>query len=285
MPLFDRVVSVLIGEDGAEEALNVTDLRVSFEVKKTAKPETNSCKTSIWNLSPDQRNRISTTDGTMMLKAGHAQDVGLKVLYIGDIAFAEHKRQPPDIVTVLEGQDGFKAMSETRLALSYKEGTGAKQILKDVLGQFGLAARTTVKQLLSDTPDSEYTSGFSATGQGKDVLVKLTSKLSLEWSVQNHEIKLLREGGTDGSAAILISPTTGLIGSPQRRRQQTAGATGYNGWSLKCLLQPQIEPGGTVEIESADIPAGSQFRVETITHRGDTHTNAWESQLEVTDVR
>lgn len=285
MPLFDRQVSVLIGQSSAQQALNVTDLHVSFNVKKTTKPETNSCKVSIWNLNPEQRAKIHTTDGVMTLKAGYAQDTGLEVLYIGDIAFAEHQRQPPDIVTLLEGQDGFKAFSETRVSLSYKDGTGAKQILNDVLKQFNLATRTTVKQILAQIPDSQYVNGFSATGQAKDVLIKVTSKLSLEWSVQNQEIKVIRAGKTDGSTAIVIAPNKGLVGSPTRRRSQDKSGKGFTGWSVTTLLQPKIEPGGTVQLESADVPAGSLFRVETVEHSGDTHGESWETKLELTDAR
>lgn len=279
MPLFDRKVELLLGSG---EAIRVKDLRVSFNVNKTAAPETNSCQVSVWNLNPDQRAMLERAEGTMVLKAGYALDSGPEVLYIGDIAVVQSERQPPDVVTTISGEDGFQAMSETRVSLSYKEGTGAKQILQDVLKQFNLATRSTIQAVLAQIPDTQFANGFSATGQAKDVLVKLTSTLSLEWSVQNHEIKVLKKGGSDDAASVALSPESGLIGSPERRSETGDGKMRYNGWRVRCLLQPKIEPAGTVILRAKDVD--SSFRVESVAHSGDTHGGQWESLLEITDL-
>lgn len=287
MPLFDRQVSVLIGERGQESALNVTDLRVTFNVKKTATKENNSCTVVIWNLNPDQRNRISTAEGFLILKAGYAQDVGLEVLYIGDIAFVENRRGPPEIATFIECSDGMRAVRETRFNVSYKEGTGAKQILKDLLRDFPIPARKAqLDDAISKVSDKQFANGFAAGGQATEVLTRITDTLALEWSIQNSELKVIQLDKVDGTQAVRLAPGTGLVGSPKRRRSKKKDGGGFNGWEVASLLQPSIEPGGQVQIQSADIPDGSTFRVETVHHLGDTHGDeTWETRTEVSDVR
>ncbi len=287
MPLFDRKVSVLIGRKGLETALNVTDLRVTFSVKKTATAKNNSCTVAVWNLNPNQRSLVNTEDGFLVLKAGYAQDTGLEVVYIGDIAFAESRRDPPDVTTRIECSDGMKAVRETRFNVSYKEGTGAKQVLKDLIRDFPLAAKKAqLNDAVSRVPDRQFANGFAASGQAVDVLTKITSTLLLEWSIQNSELKVIQLGKADGTSAVKLSPGTGLIGSPQRRRAKKKDGGGFNGWEASSLLRPSIEPGGQVLIESADIPLGSTFRVETVYHIGDTHGDeTWESRVEVSDAR
>lgn len=286
MPLFDRQVSVLLGEKGRENALNVTDLKVTFNIKKTSTKENNSCVVTVWNLNPDQRGRVSTVDGFLVLKAGYSQNVGLEVLYIGDIAFVEHRRDPPNIVTYIECSDGMRTVRETRFNVSYKEGTGAKQILRDLIKAFPIAARKAqLNTAVSRVPDTQFANGFAASGQATEVLTRITNSLALEWSIQNSELKVIELGKTDGTQAIRLAPGLGMIASPQRRRAKKKDGGGFNGWEVRSLLQPNIEPGGQVLIESVDVLAGSQFRVDTVYHMGDTHGDeTWETKVEVSDA-
>ena len=50
------------------------------------------------------------------------------------------------------------------------------------------------------------------------------------------------------------------------------------GYQVTSLLQPLIEPGGYVQIKSKSIN-GEFFRVEEVTHVGDTHGNDWHTNL------
>jgi hypothetical protein len=292
LPLFDRVVEVLIGKKGSEQTLRVTDLRVTFAVKKSSTKDVNSARVDIFNLSPDLRSRIRKTEDVLILKAGYAQDTGPEILYRGDITLVQHVKQLPNIITRIESGDGTQALMDTRVSLTYKAGTSAKQIIRDLLKKFPIAEKSAlVNKVLNSIPEAQYANGFAASGLGKDALDEVTEKLGLEWSIQDNEFKLLVKGGTDGSRAILISPTTGMIEAPERslniiKKSKKRGITkDIPGWTVKSLLQPKIEPGGVVSIESAEIPAGSAFRVESIEHKGDTHSmNQWTSEMDVTDV-
>lgn len=285
MPLFDRQASVLVGAKGSESALNVTDLRVTFNVKKTATKENNTCTVVIWNLNPDQRSLISSTDGFLILKAGYAQEAGLEVVFVGDISLVETRREPPDIATYIECNDGLKAVQETRFNVSYREGSSAKQVLRDLIRDFPLAARKAqLNDAISKVPDKQFANGFAANGQATEMLTRVTSTLALEWSIQNNELKVIQLGRVDGTQAVRLAPGTGLIASPQRRRSKKKDGGAFEGWDIRTLLRPSIEPGGQVQVESADIRS-SNFRVETVHHMGDTHGDeTWETRLEVTDA-
>lgn len=50
------------------------------------------------------------------------------------------------------------------------------------------------------------------------------------------------------------------------------------GYKVKSLLQPTIEPGGYVQVKSKSIN-GEFFRVETLTHIGDTHAQDWHTEM------
>jgi hypothetical protein len=114
-------------------------------------------------------------------------------------------------------------------------------------------------------------------------------------------MKITPADKADTSKIILLSPETGLIGSPeklrddsialygtQNRKKETikvVGATGKKyrksvggGYKIKSLLQPFVEPGSVVQVKS-DTINDVQFRVVEVEHVGDTHGNDWYSNI------
>jgi hypothetical protein len=56
------------------------------------------------------------------------------------------------------------------------------------------------------------------------------------------------------------------------------------GYKVKTLLQPLVEPGGYVQVKSKGVD-GEFFRVEELTHTGDTHGNEWHTELTLRYVK
>ncbi len=279
MPLFDRAVRVTVGKPGAPDALQITDLRVGFTVGKDKTSTSNTAEIAIYNLSDATRNKIDSLDEQVMIEAGYSQAGGVKRLFLGDIVMVNHAHEPPDSVTRIQANDGGSALRGSTVSLSYAENTSALKILKDLVNSFKLPVRS-----LPDVKDRPYAHGFAAQGSAGDALDKVAARLGLEWSIQNGEIKVVIQGGLDGSEAILISPGTGLVGRVEKLEQSLDEADLAKippGWRVTSLLQPQVEPGGSIAIQSSDIPARSVFRVERVTHTGDTHGADWQSEIEV----
>jgi hypothetical protein len=293
MPQFDRVVEVIIETAGSQQALSITDLRVDFHVKKVATNDVNTARVDIFNMSPDQRAVFrSIAKNVLTLKAGYADATGPEVLFRGDITLASVVKTPPNVITRLECGDGTDVLLDTRVSLSYKEGASAKQILRDILKKIPLAEKSgIVDKVIDAIPDTQYGNGFAASGEAKKALDVVTDKLGLEWSVQDQELKVVEKGGVDGTQAILISKTTGMIEAPERslnivKASKKRGITEDRpGWTVKSLLLPFAEPGGVVQIEADEIPNGSQFRIESVEHQGDLFGNDWTSELDVTDIQ
>lgn len=293
MPQYDRVVEAIIETAGSQQALSITGLRVDFHVKKTATKDVNTARVDIFNMSPDQRAVFrSIAKNVLTLKAGYANATGPEILFRGDITLASTVKTPPNVITRLECGDGTDALLETRVSLTYKEGVSAKQILRDLLKKIPLAEKAgIVDKVIDAIPDTQYSNGFAASGTAKKALDVLTDKLGLEWSIQDNEVKVVEDGKTDGTQAILISKTTGMVGAPERslnivKASKKRGIVEDRpGWTVKSLLLPFAEPGGVVQIEADEIPAGSVFRIESVEHQGDIYGNDWTTELDVTDIQ
>jgi hypothetical protein len=284
LPLFDRTCSVLIGNDQIEEGwdnLGIHGLRVKFTVNKTIKE--NTATIEIYNMSKDSRVKVSKTGQLVILRAGYRQDQGEAIIYRGNIVVVNHIRSNPDVITKIESDDGIDTLAKTKVILSYGPNTSAKSVLRDIISKSPLPKN--LKSTIDSIIDKNLNNGFQSAGPIRDSLNKICALLGTQWTIQDSALKIIKQGDIDGARQVLLSSETGLLGSPMRVvdaiKKPKKDGPDKPGWEVKALLQPYLEPGSPVAIESEEIPKGSQFRCESVTHTGDTHSQEWFSKLVV----
>jgi hypothetical protein len=89
-------------------------------------------------------------------------------------------------------------------------------------------------------------------------------------------VVLLPDGGFTAEEAVLLTPATGLIGSPEHGTPDKKHAASV--LKARSLLQPAIKPCKRVVIRSQSI--SGTFCVQKVTHHGDTAGGDWYSDLE-----
>jgi len=279
VPLFNRTATVTVGPRGAD-GVTIENLRIAFKVSKTLTPSTNSAQVEIYNANQKTRELLSEIGNLCVLKAGYKDQAGPAVLFIGDVTHTDQERRRPENLIKLECGDGEKTLRESLVSYSFAAGTDPRDILDAIAADMALTVR--------DVPDvtaEQYATGWQFAGPAKDALDLVCDRLGLEWSIQNDELQFVIDGETTGTEAILLSPTTGLIGSPRRNQDRNGIATAEGpppGLIVECLLEPRLEPGGRVKIESAEY--SGIYRIVTVEHKGDTHGKDWTSRAEVEEV-
>jgi hypothetical protein len=212
-------------------------------------------------------------------------------------------RDGADWITELEIQDGFLEFRDSKISVSLAAGATTEQVINAVVSRFGLP----VRPFPSDVASKQYTAGFAFVGRVRDAMDKACNHMGLEWSIQNREVQIIPKGGILKQRAIVLSSETGMLGSPAQESQTmteraaaklgiTANQPGVRrtteldkdgdrqemlqvfGYKVRTLLQPTLEPGGFVRVESASIKK-EFFRIEELTHTGDTHGNEWQTEL------
>jgi hypothetical protein len=288
---FDRVIHVIIGLPNKGTTLGVSDLKVSFSVKKTRAVMVNTAKIEIYNLAENSRNFLESYEGMkVIVKAGYRNQIdknkSADLLYIGDILRVYHQKKPPNVVTTIEAMTGQKQLL-TKMSIGYAPGTVFQQILQHGLNSVGM-----VLHEASNIPNNmfSYKNGFSFNGTFKDLLNKITDFTKTEWSCQNEKIKVIPKRGADLSPYILISPDTGMLDSPVKMASvdpmiPTMGQVIGNidilpGWRVRSLLLPMIEPGNQVTIQSFSLKPGKIYTTTVVEHRGDNYGNEWDTTIE-----
>ena len=300
--LFDRVASLVIGQEG-KQGKELAGLRFAFSIQKGATKSPNKCTLRVWNAAPETRRQIEAIGNVLVLKAGYKQDLGAVQIFAGDVTRALTLREGPDWITELEMQDGLAEFRDGKASISFGKGVAAPTVLRDIAGRFGLPVRS----FPAGVESRQYPSGFAFVGRVRDAMDKACQYLGLEWSIQNREIQIVKKGGVFQKRAIVLSPDSGMVGSPMLESKtmtdKAAAKEGItskqkgvretlkrddngtmkrvlhvDGYKVKSLLQPTIEPGGYVQIKSVGID-GQFFRVEEVVHSGDTHGQDWQTEL------
>jgi hypothetical protein len=248
---FMRQVEVIIGPKGGE-GVKINGLKTAFEIEKTDKPETNTAKISIYNLSKDTHDKICAAGNHCTLKAGYADEAAAAILF-GDVVKGIRKRSGVDYVTELEVKDGRVAVMAGQVSVSYAKDTDALAVVQDLIDAIGLPSKGT--ELIP--PDAKYPGAFADIGQAADILRKVLNKYDLRYTIQNEMIYILKEGEASEAAGLRLTPETGLLTIPQpvsdKTEETDAAKEAANKWAFRTMLFPQLIPGAACKVETATI--------------------------------
>jgi len=274
---YGRIVEVLIGPRGQNGKL-FRDLRVAFRIEKSLESTPNSASISIYNLSEGSRSLVEQDGAVIQLRAGYGENV--KLLFIGDIARTTTKRSGGDIITEVEAGDGEFAYQNATANVSLGPGAKYSQVFQALGNRLGLT-QGTVK---ITNPNDQFQQGYSYSGAARDALDILTEKQGLEWNIQDGQLQVLPADVTTDDLVIVLNPGSGLVGSPFKTKilrpdlARVGKGKEESGVSATSLLNPEIRPGRRVQVESQFV--NGVFKVEKVTHSGDTHSTQFYSEVE-----
>jgi hypothetical protein len=255
----------------------VTGLRVDFHVKRTLTKEPNTLSVKIYNLSAEKRQTIQGKGIPVVLSAGYGDSEA--TIYSGESRLIDHVRDGANWVTTIQCGDGERAYQWSRFTRSYGPNTPIAQVVRDAVATLSVNPGN-LEQALSQPFRgglNTFAHGYSANTEAFQVVDSLLRSLGFTVSIQAGVLQVLKGGSAVNSRAVLISESTGMIGSPEYSAPKKAGAPPR--LRVKSLLQAQITCGSLVEIRSANL--SGQFRCEVVEHDGDFEGSNWFTTAEV----
>lgn len=294
---FNRTYRLLIGKKGETKNAILIEppMRITFDVQKDVESEPNENSIKIYNLSAETRKAVEKPNLRCVLYAGYAEENEPTLLCSGDIATAYSYRDGGDWVTELFVLDGLIEIRDTAVSLGYAGGVSSQLILNDIAGQMGLKL-IAGEELI----ERKWANGFSFYGAARTALNKIVAGTGLEWSVQNGELQVVNKARTTRRQGVVLAVDTGLIGSPERVREAARSKQAdendkksakkqnvepsqqaKDGWNVRSLLLPQINPADKVKIESLTVEGW--FRAESVKHTGDSHSGEWQTELHLVE--
>lgn len=298
--LYDRSVIVKV-YPATGQAKKIEGLRVKFKVTKTSESNPNTAELDIYNLSETTRSLFQAKDSRVELQVGYkgipatgiisqfgiGAQGNVETVFIGNVSkavpkndksFSDSKKQKHrfsqsviqgvDIVTKVQLADGANRYRNARLTKGFPPNITLDQVLDELTSNLGFA-----KGDRQGVPERRYANGLTVSGLVRDHLNVLMKGNELEWSIQDETLQVIPKNGATSETEILLKPTTGLVGSPQKTDK---------GLEFTSLLQPQLRPGRRVQIESAFVKG--VFVVKKVTHDGDSHEGSFLSKCEASNA-
>ena len=248
---FSRIVEVIIGPKGGE-GIKINGLKISFDIEKTDKPESNTAKIEIFNLSKETHDKVCIAGNHCTLKAGYADETIAAILF-GDVVKGTRRKSGTEYITEIEVKDGRIAVMAGLVSVSYAKDTDALTIVQDMIDAIGLPSKGT--ELIPS--DAKYPCSFSDIGQASEILREVLNKYDLRYTIQNEMIYILKEGEASESTGLRLAPETGLLTIPQpvsdKTQETDTTQDAPNNWEFRTMLFPQLIPGAACKVESSTI--------------------------------
>lgn len=272
--LFGRVVSVQV------DKLLVEQLRVSFKIEKDLSTAPNKVEVSIYNLSEDSRKITQKKDAVLIVQAGYESNVAQ--IFEGTVRTVSHVLSGGDRITKIMAGDGEKELRGSRVSESFAPGASFENVARRLVASLGLKEGNLMEELSKGgfrQGLTDFANGKIVHGLASNELKSLLKSAGLEYSIQDGAVQALRHDQSSGLPVVLLEAGSGLVGSPEY------GETGPKKritLKAKSLLQPALIPGRRVKLDS--LTASGVFRIDKVTHTGDTHAQNWYSEIECTAV-
>lgn len=279
-------------------SLAISKHQVKFDIEKTGgdSSDGNTAEITLFNLADSTVNFLNNNSGDktfITLKAGYS-DEGMKTIFRGNIVKVVDKREGVLRRTKINVSDGGVFMKEMMTSRSYPKGTKLDKIVDDLLIDIDLPRGSVAK--LGDEVVTKHRTIFY--GKSVDQLKRVLESHNYAFNVQDffgyviaRSLEKAKEDAqsTDAVGAVpLITPTTGLIGSPSftddsaAMTAKEADTNPPNGISFKCLLNGSLLPNTYVKIQSKDF--NGVYRLTKVVHKGGYEGNEWFSECEAEDV-
>jgi len=248
--LFKRYVEVVTGN----LKFNNADLDIEFEVPFDDDLEPNISEITIYNLSESTRNKLKLGEA-ISINAGYVEDKGL--ILNGRINSISTTPLGADRATVIKVLDTYPFNVKKTLQRSYKGKIKADAILKDLTKALGLKVA-----VLKLPTNKVYDKGFSINGEVFKKIQDVANDCgaSAYISRQQTYIRPITEGDNH---RFILSPDTGLIGSPEYFENERKGVI-VKGYKAKSLLQHRMNTASIIELQS--IVTKSKVRVKKGKH-------------------
>ena len=274
---FNRLIELQIGIPG-EIGIIIKDLRISFNVEKTDTESANKAEIQIYNLTDDTSNKIGKAGNFVIIKAGYI-DEGINNLFFGNVTYSLSKKTGTEKILQIQAVDGVNNIQDINITVTYNAGTTIQKIFNDMVLLYGLPLTNTNLIL-----PGQYVNGYVFTGKVKDALSQVLGRLNLSWTIQNNQLVVIESDKAIERTGLLISPNTGLIGSPEILIDTDTEPTEEPPvkYKIKCLLFPQLFPGVEFKLQSEKV--NGTFKIETAKFTGDNYEGDFVCELEAVQI-
>jgi hypothetical protein len=257
-----RLVKVVVGP-AAGLGRAFSEEYMTFHVKRVKGSKPNEATITIANLSEFTIRYLEQPDQVLQLLAGEA---AVGQLFAGTVISrgVVTKNDIPNRVTTIKAADGRRVWRDTTYSASYPPGTAVNVVVADLIAASGLPLGH-----LDPIPTLQFSAGWAYSGRWRGALAEVLLPLGYYYTIQDQALYVLNGTLIAPGNVPVITPQTGLIGSPMRTKK---------GVNVNVVLNPTIRPAWGLQLKSEFFDG--LYRVDVCEHRGDTDGMTWQTSAQ-----
>lgn len=291
----------LIVYDTELNGLDLSNLRIKFNVKRSETMTPNTADIRVYNVSEETALsmliKLSPTEGIgsqnrgrVVLQAGYNSNFG--VIFQGSIKQVILGRESAtDTFVDIIASDGSRAYTFAIINQTVGgNGVGATQTDQINAAAGAMAPKGVTLGHVGDVDPNVLPRGKVMYGNAKNYLRNVAQNTNKAWSIQDEKITFVPVKSYLPGERVVLTSKTGLIGTPQQTNI---------GMNIKCLLNPLIRVNSRIDIaeatvqdfkinlavpnSAANIPAPKTqdgvYMPIIVEHQGDTRGIEWYTTL------
>ncbi|TWH46326.1 hypothetical protein [Sporomusa sp. KB1] len=296
--LYGRKFRVYVA-DKADNAWDVSNLRCTFSIEKKARAVSNYAEINIYNLTNDTETEIIKEGVRIIVEAGYdgiidtetGQQTEVKQygkIFDGDIIqFVRSREDNVDYVLSLICLDGDAFLNNGILKTTLNAGVTQRQIVEHIAQRSIVPNKTKPTEIGRISPElstQRLPRGKVFFGMPKNYLGDIARDNAASFWVDEGKIYIAKATDIAPDEALVLTPQTGLIGSPQQVQ---------DGVSFRCLLNPAIKLQTMIKLDNvlirqakyqiglipSKLDEDGQYQVYKLNHIGDTRGDEWYTEV------
>lgn len=237
---FGRKVSLLIGrQDGP--AIDLSDLRIVFDIRRGDTQTPNSARIRVYNLSENTKQRIEYEYTRVVLQAGYEGNYG--IIFDGTIKQVRRGRDSQtDTYLDITAADGDSAYNFAVINTTLAAGSTVSDHLAaacTAMNPYGVTQGYT-----PPLPTNPLPRGKVMFGMVRDFLAGTARTAQTVWSIQDGKVINIPETSYMPGDIPVITSETGMVGLPEQTQ---------NGITIKMLLNPNVKIGSLIRIDNRSV--------------------------------
>jgi hypothetical protein len=235
-----RKVSLVIGQE--KDAIELSDFRIKFDVRRGDLETPNSDDIRIHNLKDDTANRIQKEFTRVVLQAAYEGNYG--IIFMGELFQVRRGRESAtDTYVDIMASDGDSAYNYAIVNTSLAAGASAKDQINALLKPMGEKG-VTQGYIPPGMDNQKQSRGVVMFGLAREYARDIAKTAQCAWSIQDGKLNFVPLSAYIPGEVPVITSATGMIGVPE----QTA-----NGIKVRMLLNPSIKVGTLIQINNKDV--------------------------------
>lgn len=275
--------------EGQSGTIDLSNLRGRFRVRYATVQSPNSAEIIVTNAKEETAQAIRKEGQRVTLNAGYRD--GNAIIFNGEIIQKRVGRENPvDTYLGIVAQDGDRAYNFATVSKTLAAGSTFKDhvdVVLEAMKPYGVT-----KGFISELGSQKMPGPRVLFGMARDVMREIATSTGAAWTIENGKLDLVKAKETKPGDVIVLNSQTGMIGRPVQT---------FDGVIARMLLNTRVKPNTKIKIDEASIDTATfstdytgalgnevlksqiatdgLYKVVVVEHHGDTHGNAWYTEV------